>query len=435
MFRQIGKKVLPCLASLICILILASQVVYAQVTVNILAVNGTERPRLKKIKYPLPRELKLDDILDTAGLKIEYDVNAGQYTVIGEVDLAPKESKTFKVRIRDVWNIEEEHINQIKDQAEDSVKPFEDTEYYEGAQQRKQHLFERLDFILAQQTEVADNVEKRIDRYRIYITEIDDIRRNALSIDFWRGKEALTDYQNVVKFVVEVENPFEGKNRKIADKYYLPPEVKPEHFVETQGFDLRYDVVKSQTYLTKEIELKPREKKKYVFEIFDIWRVHAQDIQNLKDRANKSFKLLEKSKYKKTAVYLIKSIAEKLEAIEVSQKIERSIKEHISEYRVNVQLYESAKKDVESLEDLLNALRENLERSPLKNVLAKIKQLQDVADIAEVIFDNKPSVNNVTVIIISMISVVGLFMIVHYVKWGRQVKKYKKIEEDRADEE
>src|SRR5690349_19477352 len=77
----------------------------AELNINILAVNGTNQPRDKEIHYSLPKELSAEDILDTAGLKSDYDVNAGAYVVSGTVSLGPKETKTFKVRIRDVWKV------------------------------------------------------------------------------------------------------------------------------------------------------------------------------------------------------------------------------------------------------------------------------------------------------------------------------------------
>ena len=435
--NKYAKKIATFLASFLLLALLAGHVAYAEIVINILAVNGTDQEKEKEVSYSLPKELAYEDILDTAGLELEYDINQASYVVKGKHLLAPKETKTFKVRVKDVWLVTQEDVDGIAEQIEISEGRIKDTEFAEVGRVKKNILIERLDFILGEQERFSDSVGKRIDRFRIYEKEMAKIRQDAVSITYWRTKLA-KDSENIVKFFIEVENPSAKDRKTVSQSHYLPREVKPEHFIELEGFEFKFDSEKNLAYLLKEEELKPLEKKKYEFSIVDIWRILQQDIDNLKDRTRTAFKLIEKTEYVESAEYLVKSIKENLEKIEASQEVERPIAEHISAYRINQKRYAKALTDVKALEDLLMAIREELERSRLKNVLQKIKSLKSISDIAEAIIGTKPSVSDAWKIIIGIISFVGLVTIIHFSVWGKRSRSVKiegKSEEDEEEAE
>lgn len=434
------RRRLSCLVvsmALISSLFFLKNVLAADLNVNILAVNGTDVPKEKEIRYKLPKELGADDIVDAAGLNLDYDVNQGAYIVSGKVNLGPKESKTFKVRIHDVWKVEDQDIKDIKNQIDESIKRIQNTEYTTIGETRRQNLVQRLDYIMEEQNKYADDVETRIDRYRVYAKELEQIRKDALSVSYWRTKPPQAVDSRLLKYVIELENPQKEKTLKTTNKHYLPDEVKPEHIVDNQGFNIHFDPDKGQSYLQKEEELKPGEKKKYEVTIMDVWSIPQTDIDNLKERSRKAFKLLENSEYKDSASYLIDNIKVNLTKVEESQAQERDIKGHISAFKTNEKFYDSAKEDVQALEDLLNALRENLERSKVKNVLQRIKTVKGVGDIAEAIFGTKPSINTAWKIIMGVVIFVGLLTFAHFMIWSKRSKdaKLKNLKEEANKEE
>ena len=76
-----------------------------------------------------------------------------------------------------------------------------------------------------------------------------------------------------------------------------------------------------------------------------------------------------------------------LKSIEDAQLQKRStIAEHISIFRDDQRLYDSAKTDVESMEKLLSIFGEDLEKSQVENVLQKMRSLTGVADISKAVF-------------------------------------------------
>lgn len=434
-WKNVKYKLIISMASLIGVLGLAGHV-YASLSVNILAVNGTDEPKEKDIVHYLPHELGADDILDTAGLKLDYDINKKSFFVQGKVKLGPKETQTLRLKIQDVWKIEQKSIDAIKEQIGISFERVENTEYGDSGFVKKKGLFTRLDYIMAEQERYAENVGKRIDRFRIYEEELNKIRSDALSVAFWRSNPTEDYGDKVVKFNVQMENSSPTEIKKSEDRHYLPTEVKPEHILDFNDFDMRFDPNKGQSYLIKEEELNPLEKKQYEFSIVDIWHIPQVNIENLRTRAFKAYDLISKTDYVQNADFLMKSIKKYLEKIEISQSSEYPINQHISAFRINEGYYDKAEDDVEALEDLLSALRENLERSPLKKVLQKIKTLKSVRDIAKALFKIKPKLKNILRIIFGVIIFVGAITAAHFIIWGKRSKELKipkrEDEEDNA---
>jgi len=401
-----------------------SHVAFADIYFTILTVNGTEEAREKEIRKYLPKELTLEDILDTAGLQVDYDVNEEAYFVHGKVALAAKETKTLKIRIRDLWKIEEEDVNEIKSQIDSNFELLEGTQYYDLATLKRENLHQRLDYIIDQQQKYTENVGKRIDRFRAYSGELKLIRENALSVKFWRSIPPAADETKIVKFIIELENPYDVE-KTLDQKHYLPKDIKPEHIIDTKGFEIGFDAKEDTSYLNKEETLQPNEKKRYEIEVVDIWNIDQNEIINLKNRTREAYELLENSRYVQGAAFLVKNIKEQLGKIEVSQSIETDITEHISIYNSNTIRHAKATDDVQILEELVEIIREELERSKLKNVLQKIRSLKSIADIAEAIFGVKPSAKNAWKIILGIMVFVGAVTVVHFAVWGRRSKEAK----------
>ncbi|MBF0479857.1 MAG: hypothetical protein HQL26_10275 [Candidatus Omnitrophica bacterium] len=399
--------------------------VFAQLTINILTVNGTDKQKDKDVNYILPKQLKAQDIIETDGLKLDYDAEAGAFYVHGSVSLAPKASKTYKVRIKDVWKMEPKDVQDVRAQIEEGYKRMQSTEFKDKSDPKKDNLLKRLDYITEQNKKFDDQPERRIEQYNLYVDELNKIRSEALSVKFWRAKDVTADQQGVIRLLAEVENPSKTLPRKTTHKHYLPAEVKPEHMIDMGDFAFRYDGARQQPYLEKEEELKPGEKKRYEFTILDVWKIPQIQIENLKDRTRNTYKLLEKTQYKATADFLVQSIKGNLELLELSQSKEKGIEEHISDFTFNKKLYEKAENDVTALEDLLEDLRKDLERSPMKNVLQKISSLKSMADISSALFGVKPEKKDIWKVLIGIIIFVGFLTAIYFLVWGQRSRAAK----------
>lgn len=413
--------------------ILNVNVCFADLYVNILAVNGTDDRKEKDVEFYLPEDLSAEDILDTAGLELEYDVNKGAYFVKGKITLEPKETKTFKVLVRDVWQFDDGELEEIKDQINFNYNRVTDTEYAEIGTVKKDSLLSRLDHVIVQHEQYADNIEARIANHRVYADEVNRIREKGLSVKYWRAVPPKPEEAGVFTFIAEIENPLDIEFNTKEKKFYLPTEVLPEHLTDLQGFEYRFDIEKGQPYLVRDENLRPKEVKRYPISIIDIWNIKQADIENLKMRARDTYQLLEATEYVNSADYLMVNIKKNLETIETSQATDKNISEHVSAYRTNAGRFQVALDDVETMEEQLEAVRENLERSKVKNVLKKIRSLKDIGEIAASMF-TKPSVNKAWKIIIGIVIFVGIYTILHFAFWGKKTKLVQVTEEEVGEE-
>lgn len=422
--RSAASIVLP---FLFCVLILAALPVSADIVINVLAVNGAPEKRDTPIRFVLPPDVQSKDIVDTDGLAVEYDVNEGAYVAQGAVSLDAKESKTFRIKVHDIWKITSQDVDTLKSEITEAYDKLGKVGDEANTQILKQQLFDRLDFVVAQQTAGNDSVEKRIDSYRIYRDRLENIKREALSVDYWRSdpNEAVSK-ERIIRMVFEVQNAPNDQKRMIEEKQYLPVEVKPEYIVNREDFEIKYDQEKGKPYLFKEEEFEPGQTRRYEIGIRDVWHIDEKEVESLNARAVYARDFLKESRFEKTAQYLFDRCDGKLTAINASQKISHQILEHISEFRQNTRRFEDARKDVEDLEKLVAIYRDELEKTKVKNVLSKVQALKDVNQVSDSIFKKKPQMNKTWQIIGWVLIFVGIYTVIHFAIWAMRSGDKKK---------
>ena len=152
----------------------------AGVAINLVVVNASSaEAKQTPIKYYLPRELDAQDVLNTGNLDLDYDIEKSAYYLHGSIELKPKESQTIKVEVRDVWKITDDEIDTLKKQIEDNLALLKKTQYYESGKVLRDNMFSKMDYILSQQKNYSDNIERRIEEYRAYADDLSLIRKNA----------------------------------------------------------------------------------------------------------------------------------------------------------------------------------------------------------------------------------------------------------------
>jgi len=394
---------------------------YGDVYINVMAVNGADVPKNSTVKFDLPGELAADDILDTNGLQLDYSVDDAAYYVYGDVTLKPKESKTFRVHIKDKWQVTPAQVASLKKQIDDGYESLGKNHDAQKAEILKTRLITKIDYIVNLQNTNADSVEKRIDAYRIYTKEIKRIQNDALSVDYWRSDPGVEEKLKVIHLAITVENPTDTV-KHFKHKDYLPQEIKSEDVVEDEGFEVRFDPTKQLSFLFKEEDLNPKQKKRYSVGIADIWSIHQRSIDYLRSRADYAYEFLKDSKFEDSAKFLMDRISGSLKTIEVSQNQQRPILEHISAYRVNQKTYDYAQKDVETLEKLLAVFREDLEKSKVEHILQRIQSLKSISDVSKVMSNKKFTSSTAWAFIGWVLLFVGFLTLVNFVIWMRRSK-------------
>ena len=401
----------------------------ADVIINVLAVNPKDEALEKKIEFSLPGELKPEDVLDTAGLQLDYNVKDAGYFLYGDVKLASKETKTFRVRVRDVWRITGEQIIGMREEIDRGYKEMGGERDAANAAKLRERLIDKLDYIVAEEDQAAGSIDARIDTYRNHLQTMQMIREKAQLIDYWRTDANIQDPNKVIRYVVEVTNPSD-KTKKVKQQHYLPKEVSPAYVVDRQGFEIRFDDKKGQPFLFKEDDFEPNEKRRAVIGIQDVWYIPENELQYLRSHSKYVMDNLQRSKFVETAKTLYNDVVNNLDLIVALQAIQQpDIQQHIGAYRINVGRFEKAKSDLDDLEKLLSRFRSELEKSKIKNVMQKIQQLKSLSKVSEAIFDKKPTVNAAWKLIGGVMLFLAFFTVIHFLTWFLRSSREKKQEE------
>lgn len=400
-------------------------------SINFIAVNASDQPKQLDIDYDLPKELDAPDILDAGGLELTYDIDKKTYRARGKVSFQAKESKTFKVTVRDVWIVKADEIDALKKQLAQNVDSLKNHENYEAAQEAQNQMVRELDFIMAQQTNYSDNIERRIEEFRAFRQTMDDIKNNIYSMDYLRFEsralKELRDNQKLVKFIVEVKNPSDTEERTVTQKHYLPEEVRAENVVDAQGFDVRFDGDTNRSYLSKEETFAPGETKRYEILLRDIWWFPMIKLQDLDDRSQIAAGELAGTIYEESASNLLTKIAEKIKEMRDIPSEGLSVDKHIGVYRTKVKKFESAWEDFKRIEEMIAIVRakklEEMEQKKVKNVLNRLKALRGLKTLSEALFKKTIAVTTTWKIIFGTIIFVALFTTIHFAIWTKRSAK------------
>lgn len=406
---------------------LAFSLAYAAgVNINLVVANGsTAETKTLPIKYYLPKELHEEDILNSAGLRVDYDIDKSVYYVSGSAELKPKESKTFKIEVKDVWHIDPQEVEILKTRIDQNLAQLQGTTFYDSGTILRNNMTSRIDRILGQQVSYSDNVERRIEEYRSHVDMLEEIRRNAFSPEYLKSTVTVEEEEatRTVKFVIEVKNASD-KAKKLKQKHYLPKEVRSENIVDAQGFDVRFDEEKQQSYLFKEDDFKANEAKRYEIEIKDIWNISENKIALLEKRADTAFNGVKDSEYKESASFLTDQIKARVEEIKNSQKDKSDMAKYVGAYRANKGRYAQNEEDILKLEKMLAAVQAKklaeLENSKVANVLQKLTALRGITALSKAIFGKKPSVTTTWKVIWGILAFVGFFTALHFFTWWKK---------------
>ncbi len=397
----------------------------AGIAINLVVVNASSsETKATPIKYYLPKELDAQDVLNTGGLDLDYDIDKSAYYIHGSIELRPKESQTLKIEVKDVWKITDDEIDTLKKQIEDNLALLKKTQYYESGKVLRDNMFGKMDYILSQQKNYSDNIERRIEEYRAYASDLDVIRKNAFSVEYLKSSPIEASEGRTVKFIIDVTNPSKMEPKTVKQQHYLPAEIRSEHVIDSQGFDVRYDEQKQQSYITKNDEFKPGESKHYEIVIKNIWNISQKNADDLKKRAEAAFEGVKGSEYENAARYLVDGVNAHIEEIETTQKIKQDMQKYIGTFRTNKKHFQESQADVLKVEMLLASVTdkklEELENTKVKNILSKMKALRGVMEVSQAIFGKKPTMTTTWRVIWGILAFVAFFTALHFFTWWRK---------------
>jgi hypothetical protein len=171
---------------------------------------------------------------------------------------------------------------------------------------------------------------------------------NAPQIKVWYEKGSIF-------LKAEIRNPSNSITQKVEFEEKLPREVKPEHIINSDGLEVNYDSSEETYYLYGEFELAPQEMITKSVEIKNVWAISESEIENLKNNASQAINFLKGSPYFAQGSMLANDVNTRLNTIKEKQDEAITPEEHITIYRENLANLEIAKKNFETLNNLVLA--------------------------------------------------------------------------------
>lgn len=326
-----------------------------QVKLKFIVMNSSEsESKDVPVKYFLPPGVKPENILDSSGLNVAYDIEARKYCVSGAIKLGPKETHTYELKVQDIWRIPDDKLNSLGQYADGRLKILEKNKSYAIAKNIKDSISARLEAISVNQA-TPKSIAKRVEEYYVNKNSLGVIEKDVFTLDQLVLEAQSGVEKKTANIKVEVKNPSDTDSREIPVKYYLPPEVTLADVKDTAGFDVRYDNDRQQVYLEKTMEFEPGETKSFEVKVNDIWDSgqFEYEMKSVEAEADKINDQLVDTPSQDVGEELGKQIKQFTELIRSSSRENVSLKDRIADYRENVNRMEMVKDCQKRLRDLI----------------------------------------------------------------------------------
>ena len=166
-----------------------------------------------------------------------------------------------------------------------------------------------------------------------------------------------------VTLKISASNPSSFSEKIVPVKAYLPKGILPEHVIDSSGLNVDFDEKQEQTYVHKEMNLKPREEASFNVEIEDIWLFDNEMLDDLRDQTRTIVNKLEQTEYVNKALQIKNAVEGYLDELVDTQDKALITKtgpiEHISAYEINKESLALIKESIKELEELLRVSGEN----------------------------------------------------------------------------
>jgi len=423
------KKSILCVLAISAFLLLGRALAFADVIVKIAVVNPSASEKTVPVRYPLPSGLSRQDILDTGKLKVDYDIDESRYYVSGNLALGPKESKTLKITIRDIWRIPDSEIKDLVNILKDKAASIKDEKKHEAAKIIAADLNGELESIMKHQESLAGDIEKRMQAYSVDAEKLKTIKDEIFSLEniIEFGKETASS-ESTVSLVIEAKNILD-QNVVTPITYYLPKEIIPEYIVDKGGLDLKYDSAKAQFYLTAKESFKPGEKKRFNIVVRNVWKIADKLLKRYLEESSKINDVLQNTELSALGTALFNEIKRNTDEIKETQGKAEAVKEYISAYRVNENKLALIKDDLDKLRELADKVSksQSVQRRKVKltNVLKQVEYLSSLRKASNAVFKKLRQIAIWKVIMTIVIFIIGL-TIFFYTVWFINLKKEEK---------
>jgi hypothetical protein len=153
----------------------------AGIVLKIMGVNPSPTQRQKVVlKAYLPKEVKLEHIIDRGDLNVIYDAEEGAYYVYGEYEVGPKDVVEREVEIEDIWSIPQNELEGLQKEVSQTLSLLEKTEFKERVAFLKESMETKLNEIINNQKVPAVNPQRHISNYRSNLKLLEGVKSDLM---------------------------------------------------------------------------------------------------------------------------------------------------------------------------------------------------------------------------------------------------------------
>ncbi len=149
---------------------------FNSVEIDFLISNPSPSAQVVNFKSFLPEEATPEIILDSSGLKVDYDVNAKTYFVSGDISLGPKQTVVKKVEMQDIWVFDQGELSLLKGQADDLANVLKGTQYESQSLILKDDVESTIGIVLSTQADSYKSPQDHIVAYRDNLDRVNKVK-------------------------------------------------------------------------------------------------------------------------------------------------------------------------------------------------------------------------------------------------------------------
>jgi len=136
------------------------------------------------LKAYLPKEVSPEDVVGLGDLKIDYDIEKGLYYVFKKIELAPGESASRSVEIKDIWVISKAELEALTGEAKNIIEKLRKTVYFDAAIVLQKDIEEKADQVLVKQEQAMEALpQTHIAVYRDNVETFDLMKDKLTKLD------------------------------------------------------------------------------------------------------------------------------------------------------------------------------------------------------------------------------------------------------------
>jgi hypothetical protein len=299
-------------AVLVFVLMAGNSAMAAKLVIRIQAANKDNVPRRVDIRADLPARITPADIIDLAGLNLNYDVKSDIYYVEDSVELAAKEIKPFNIVMQDIWQVDLDELARYRQRANALASMLSGSKVAAEVNREVEAMQAQLSEISKRQnTKKITSVPpiEHIQAYELNVKALQDVKNSigrmenlAMSVGVNPGQELIGDDISAslphrdahipdkfgeAMMKITIKNPSATQSKTTNVRVNLPPELAVEDVIDAGGLGVRFDSKDKLTYVFKDVvTLQPNASITYKVVLKDKWNINSDRMQFLQKKAN-----------------------------------------------------------------------------------------------------------------------------------------------------